>query len=266
MDQSSEKTEALELVEQQCAPALKISENNIDIETEKDDSEIIIQRIQDTKLEILRELYESIGINLGDTYANVSVHNYSIENPLQIKSTNSNNEMGGDPTLGNFGGGTLKITGDTANIQLLVKRGEIKQYGDRLGCFGKLYVNGEYFCDCAERATNTTKRMHPTNVRWKIATTPAQGNHKSGNLSWYRAKDKWHDFVRISNGYVPQIMVNTGAQGIRIHEGSGPGWSEGCLIVGEYNNGRFSCDSSYNAWVSLYSYLVKCESASIMYT
>ena len=240
-----------------------ISEDNINSDG-KDDSEILIDSIQNAKLALVRELYEILGENFGDNKANVEVRNYFSENPLQ--SGMGLFGFGGDPTLGDFGGGTLTLSGDTSTLQMVVKRGEIKQYGTRMGCFGKLYINGQYFCDCAERATTTTGQLHPVGRVWKVAGTKEQGAYKCSNPNWTKG-DKWHAFYPLSNGYVPQIKVDTGASGICIHQGSGPTWSEGCLIVGELKNGSsFTCDSSYNAWVSLYRYLLQSKNTTIVYT
>lgn len=166
-----------------------------------------------------------------------------------------------------LGGGTLEIAGDKNHLSLEVRRGQVKNYGGRPGCFGQLFVNGKYFCDCAERATTTTKRLHPVDKLFKIVTTPQQGNTKTSRADWMskgNSGNPMYQFAKLSNGFIPQIQ-GTGASGIRIHQGTGPMWSEGCLVIGKQKDGKFSPGTSLNAWKSLYAGLLNAKSATITY-
>ena len=86
---------------------LKISEDNINSDG-RDDTEVLIDKLQNAKLELIRELHEIFGINLGDTKANIAIQNYSIENPLQIN--------GGAGMFGGLIGGAVGESGLSAGM------------------------------------------------------------------------------------------------------------------------------------------------------
>lgn len=69
---------------------IEISEDNIDVNSREDDSEIIINEIQMTKLNLLKDLYEILGFDFGDDDANVDIRNYYLEEEIskELKHTN----------------------------------------------------------------------------------------------------------------------------------------------------------------------------------
>jgi len=64
---------------------LKISEINIDKDG-KDDSETLIEKIQKVKYNLIQEIYEIFGEEIGNDDPKIEIRNYSIETPLQINN------------------------------------------------------------------------------------------------------------------------------------------------------------------------------------
>lgn len=83
----------------------QISKDNIQ-EDGRDDSEIIIEQIQNAKLNLVRDLYEIFGLSLGNKKAKIETRNYLVENPIVIGSDSDSNI---DMELSNYTGGLISV-------------------------------------------------------------------------------------------------------------------------------------------------------------
>ena len=126
----------------------KISENNIQSDG-RDDSDVFIQEIQNTKLNIVKELYEVWGYDLGDNFANVEFRNYSIDNPLVFEDPN---ESLIDIDLSNYKGEVFsvetlcKIFPHGSKDYIGAALTALDKYGDAVGLNqkGKLMVLAQF--------------------------------------------------------------------------------------------------------------------------
>lgn len=84
----------------------QISRDNIQ-DNGKDDSEVLIENIQNAKLLLIRDLYEIMGLDLGDNKANVETRNYLINNPVKIGGTS--NDITLDIDLSSYSGGLISV-------------------------------------------------------------------------------------------------------------------------------------------------------------
>ena len=96
---------------------------------------------------------------------------------------------------------------------------------------GKMYLNDEFFCDTLE---DTYRGQNLTNLKVDGATAIPNGNYKC-ELTYS---------TKFNNTY-PKLFNVPFFQGIRIHTGSSEKDTEGCILVGDYNNGKWSANSSY---------------------
>lgn len=104
---------------------------------------------------------------------------------------------------------------------------------------GKLYVNGEYFCDTLE---DTDRGLCEHSSLTKIKNTKIYGrtavplgrykitlNVKSPKFS----QDKYKNNYGYINGYLPRLLDVKGFEGILIHVGNKHTDTDGCILVGE---------------------------------
>ena len=84
----------------------QISQDNIN-DDGKDDTEVLIEELQDAKLNLMRDLYEIMGLGLGDNKAKVETRNYLIDNPIQIGGVA--NDINLDMNLINYTGGIISL-------------------------------------------------------------------------------------------------------------------------------------------------------------
>ena len=122
---------------------------------------------------------------------------------------------------------------------------------------GKLYLNGEYFCDTCEdvdRGINqnmnlseilNTKVEHETAI--PIGTYNITLNVQSPRFS----KKAQYNFC---NGFLPRLMNVPGFEGVLIHIGNKADHSEGCILVGQ-NKVRGQVVNSTATFVKLYEKL-----------
>lgn len=88
--------------------SLQISADNI-CDDGRDDSEVLIEAIQNAKLDLIKELYEIVGEDFGNNKAKVETRNYMINNPITI----GGGMMAGDINidLSNYKGGIISVDG-----------------------------------------------------------------------------------------------------------------------------------------------------------
>lgn len=100
---------------------------------------------------------------------------------------------------------------------------------------GKLYIDGEYFCDTIEDKDRGLKQSLPATVNKAMKKAGATAipigryqvvlNVKSPRFS----KKKQYDFC---NGYLPRLLNVPAFDGVLIHIGNTAKDTEGCLLVG----------------------------------
>ena len=215
----------------------------------RDVSDEILVTVNRCKIDLIKEIYEANGIYLGETKNICEYRNYLISNPITIQGSSSSSSPFGPPGVGT-----------TDDVKLTVVRGEKFTHSGMKACYGKLYVNGQYWFDTAER------KIIPAGTYKAAFSKDKHGCPKTGRADWIRKGEAGHPgyrFAKYSNGFVPLIMNVPGRQGIRIHQGKGVGWSEGCLITGNYVNGAL--ENSWECWKKLYDYCINARSVSIEY-
>ena len=100
---------------------------------------------------------------------------------------------------------------------------------------GRLYIDGQYFCDTCEDADRGLRQDLPLSVnqakkRRGITAIPV-GRYRVtlGVKSPKYSKKKQYDFTR---GYLPRLVNVPAFDGILIHIGNTAADSEGCILVG----------------------------------
>ena len=90
---------------------------------------------------------------------------------------------------------------------------------------GRLYVDGNYFCDTLEDTVrDLNKNGKFDNVEKKVYAKTA--------IPYGTYEIKWTYSPRFKK-YTPQLMNVPSFEGIRIHSGNSSADTEGCLLLGE---------------------------------
>lgn len=101
---------------------------------------------------------------------------------------------------------------------------------------GKLYINGEYFCEtCEDADRGLSQSMNLTEilnakVEQQTAIPIGTYNITLKIQSPRFSKKTQYDFC---NAYVPRLLNVPGFEGVLIHIGNQATHSEGCILVGE---------------------------------
>ncbi len=101
---------------------------------------------------------------------------------------------------------------------------------------GRLYIDGEYFCDTVEDVDRGLRQDLPTSVniakKRRGVTAIPTGRYQVtlGVKSPKFSKKKTYDFC---GGYLPRLLNVPAFDGVLIHIGNTAKDSEGCLLVGE---------------------------------
>lgn len=98
---------------------------------------------------------------------------------------------------------------------------------------GKMFVNGQYFCDTLE---DTYRTLNSASDKIKEETAIPNGVYKIALT--YSKK-----FAKM----LPEIFDVPFFTGIRIHTGSSEKDTAGCVLVGDYKNGIWSANPNYVA-------------------
>lgn len=101
---------------------------------------------------------------------------------------------------------------------------------------GKLYVDGEYFCDTIEDKDRGLFQNMPLQQikekKIKYQTAIPTGTYKVA-LSVQSPKFSQKEQYNFCNGYLPRLIDVPGFEGILIHIGNTAEHSGGCILVGE---------------------------------
>lgn len=143
-------------------------------------------------------------------------------------------------------------------MKLLVKR----TYKGPKYTIGKLYVDGQYFCDTIEDVDRGLKQGMSLNdiLRIKVkgktcipyGTYVVTVNVVSGKYSNYTK----YPFAKEVGARMPRILNVPGFEGILIHPGTTAEDTDGCLIVGQ-NKIKGKVINSQVTWRNLYKLLEK---------
>lgn len=91
---------------------------------------------------------------------------------------------------------------------------------------GKMYINGEYFCDTLEDTDRGISNTMPTS---KIQATKRKGTTAIPTGRYLMELTLSPRFGRV----LPILISVNGFEGIRIHRGNTHEDTEGCILVGE---------------------------------
>lgn len=108
----------------------------------------------------------------------------------------------------------------------------VRYITDNNKTIGKMYLNDEYFCDTLE----DVYRGQDVSDIIKVYGDTAIPN---GN---YKCK---LTFSNKFQNYYPELFNVPNFTGVRIHTGSSTRDTEGCILVGDYSNGKWSANGSY---------------------
>lgn len=101
---------------------------------------------------------------------------------------------------------------------------------------GKLYVDGEYFCDTIEDKDRGLFQNMPLEQikekKIKYQTAIPTGTYKV-TLSVQSPKFSQKEQYNFCNGYLPRLIDVPGFEGVLIHIGNTAEHSGGCILVGE---------------------------------
>lgn len=101
---------------------------------------------------------------------------------------------------------------------------------------GKLYVDGEYFCDTIEDKDRGLFQNMPLQQikekKIKYQTAIPTGTYKV-TLSVQSPKFSQKEQYNFCNGYLPRLIDVPGFEGVLIHIGNTAEHSGGCILVGE---------------------------------
>lgn len=101
---------------------------------------------------------------------------------------------------------------------------------------GKLYIDGEYFCDtCEDVDRGLTQDMsleEVLKIKVKHQTAIPTGTYKV-TLSVQSPKYSQRKQYNFCKGYLPRLIDVVGFDGVLIHIGNNASDSSGCILVGE---------------------------------
>lgn len=101
---------------------------------------------------------------------------------------------------------------------------------------GKLYINGEYFCDTVEdkdrglKQSMSLNQIRTTKVMLQTAIPCGTYEITMNTISPKYSKVKW--YVDKCGARVPRLLNVPGFDGVLIHTGNTANDSSGCIIVG----------------------------------
>lgn len=118
---------------------------------------------------------------------------------------------------------------------------------------GRLYVDGEYFCDTLEDKVRDLTRE--TKVYGKTAIPEGTYEVTLRVQSPRFSQKKQYDFCK---GYLPRLLGVPSFEGVLIHVGNTAADTEGCILVGKNTVKGMVTDSSAT-FRKLYSRLSLCS-------
>lgn len=126
---------------------------------------------------------------------------------------------------------------------------------------GRLYVDGEYFCDTCEDVDRGLRQDMAQSViraiKRKGVTAIPTGRYRV-TMDVQSPKFRTKAMYQFCNGYLPRLINVPGFDGVLIHVGNTAKDTEGCLLVGK-NTKVGKVLESRTTFVKLYEKLRKAE-------
>lgn len=126
---------------------------------------------------------------------------------------------------------------------------------------GRLYVDGEYFCDTCEDVDRGLRQDMAQSViraiKRKGVTAIPTGRYRV-TMDVQSPKFRTKAMYQFCNGYLPRLINVPGFDGVLIHVGNTAKDTEGCLLVGK-NTKVGKVLESRATFVKLYEKLKKAE-------
>ena len=126
---------------------------------------------------------------------------------------------------------------------------------------GRLYVDGEYFCDTCEDVDRGLRQDMAQSViraiKRKGVTAIPTGRYRV-TMDVQSPKFRTKAMYQFCNGYLPRLINVPGFDGVLIHVGNTAKDTEGCLLVGR-NTKVGKVLESRATFVKLYERLKKAE-------
>lgn len=122
---------------------------------------------------------------------------------------------------------------------------------------GKLFINGEYFCDTLE---DTDRGLTDTMTEEDILKVKVKGNtcipYGKYEITLNIKSPKYSNFTKykyaaFAEGKIPRLLNVKGFEGILIHAGNTADHTDGCILVGE-NKVKGQVINSQATWTNLY--------------
>lgn len=122
---------------------------------------------------------------------------------------------------------------------------------------GKLFINGEYFCDTLE---DTDRGLTDTMTEEDILKAKVKGNtcipYGKYEITLNIKSPKYSNFTKykyaaFAEGKIPRLLNVKGFEGILIHAGNTADHTDGCILVGE-NKVKGQVINSQATWTNLY--------------
>lgn len=133
---------------------------------------------------------------------------------------------------------------------------------------GKLYINGEYFCDTLEDMDRRLNQTDDLSVIYSLKvygkTAIPKGTYKItlDVVSPKFSAPKYADSYGNIQGKLPRLLDVPGFEGILIHIGNSHTDTDGCILVGE-NKVKGKVINSTNTFNALYAKLKLAENITI---
>lgn len=121
-------------------------------------------------------------------------------------------------------------------------------------CIGKIYVDGEYVCDCVEDTDRGLDQSWPLSEikkkKIKSMTAIPTGTYEMTMSIQSPKFSQYEYYYKLCKGYLPRILGIKGFEGVLFHCGSSAQSSAGCIIVG-YNTIKGKVTDSRKAFEKL---------------
>ena len=121
-------------------------------------------------------------------------------------------------------------------------------------CIGRIYVDGEYVCDCVEDTDRGLDQSWPLSEikkkKIKSMTAIPTGTYEMTMSIQSPKFSQYEYYYRLCKGYLPRILGIKGFEGVLFHCGSSAQSSAGCIIVG-YNTIKGKVTDSRKAFEKL---------------
>lgn len=100
---------------------------------------------------------------------------------------------------------------------------------------GKLYLDGEYFCDTLEdtdRGLRQDMSLPVIRAKKRSGVTAIPTGRYKVTLNVQSPRFKTKEMYKFCNGYLPRLINVLGFEGVLIHVGNTAKDTEGCILVG----------------------------------